>query len=171
MLSTRHAAAGMVVASLLALGCGPAQPPQNGSSMNNGPPTGPHSNAPVVVTLAQGAANAQTGETDIIATIDVNEPISYPVSLAATAPRAGQLTSGQAQEAMTLDHPGRLTRTYRVKGPLSVDDPFHILVRGSAPNGSAGFSADRQFPPRPELIVPDSNGPRPPGGRPPGAHP
>jgi hypothetical protein len=176
LMRLHHGVLGLAALGMLAMvtGCGGATPsPDGGAIVNgNGPPTGPHSMAPVVVTLSQGQVNSQTGETDVLATIDVHEPISYPVSLVATAPRSGQLTAGVAEEQLTLDHAGQITRSFRVRtpGPLSIDDPFRLVVRGQSPNGAVGFVADRQFPPRPEASPVQPNGPRPPGGRPPGPH-
>ena len=166
-----------VVASLTLAACTNTDntPPPNTGGPNNYPPPPPRggaeSQAPVVVTLQQGNVNAQTGETDVVATIDVSQPIGYPVTVTVTPPPGGQLTGGVPQETLQLPQPGRLQRVYRVRSsqPLGPQNAFHLVLHGEA-NGM-GVHADRWLPPPAEVHVGPTQGPMPPGGRPPTAAP
>ena len=161
----------VVFGSALALGgCAPSQDP----SLQPGAPSpgGPEMQAPLVVSLSQVGTNPATNETDIAVAIDVPRPLSYPVTMTVYPPPGGQLVTGLPQEVLTLAQAGRLTRTYRVRsaGPLTPDAALRVVVDGQSADHGAGLHADRQFPPRPEMVVPH-NGVAPPGGRPPGAAP
>lgn len=157
--------------------CGPATPAANPPPAGHGNPPGPggpppptderHS-APLVVSLQQNSASGD--ETEILLTLETTSPFSYPLSLTATAPAGAQITGGQPQETLTVAQPGKLTRIFRVKGPLTQQAPFSVVIHGAAPDRSSGVHADKKFPPPAEL-APPKLGPPPPGGRPPGPVP
>ena len=152
---------------------GPNPPATTSPPPVGNPPPGPTDPgtfaAPAVLTLT--GQMLPSGETEVVATIDVNGPIPYPVTLTATPPRSAQLTMGQPQEQLSLGQAGRLQRVFHLRsaGPLSPDDPLKVTLMGQS--GGSGFRADKAFPPRASTPQPTGpTAPRPPGGRPPFNH-
>lgn len=135
-----------------------------------GPPGGGEmARGPMGVSLDQVSVTPE-GDHELVLTLDVNSPPAFPVQLTATAPSGAQLVAGQAQETLTLTQPGRVTRSFRVRGPLSAQSPFRVVVHGQAPDRSSGLHADKVYPAAVAVAPPVPNKP-PPGGRPPMAPP
>ncbi|MCS6898695.1 MAG: hypothetical protein RMJ98_03150 [Myxococcales bacterium] len=149
----------------------PSSPPSAPSVSASTAAPGDHERAsfPVIVTLEQ-VATGDGQDTEFQLTLDVNQPLAYPLLITATVPPGVQLTGGSPEESVPIPQPGKLLRRFRTKGPLTEQAPFRIVVHGEASDHSSGIHADQQFPravetPRRPL------GPPPPGGRPPSALP
>jgi hypothetical protein len=126
--------------------------------------------APVVLTLTSSGQDAATGETSLLAVIEVNAPPAFPLTLSVSLPPGGQLTGGLPQETLASLQAGQIQRSFRVRGALTPQAPLKVALHGAAADKSSGLSAERAYP-APASAPVRTVGPQPPGGRPPGPVP
>lgn len=141
----------------------------NGSGQS-GPSVGPATQqgmrAPVVLMLRGPDPAPAQGDVKLDVEIQVREPMNVPVYLNLLIPPGVQLLSGAPSEALTLNAPGTLIRTYfvRLSGPLT--QPIIATAEGKDPNGAFGFRAEKRYPVAAVVAPNNPSNARPPVPRP-----
>jgi hypothetical protein len=127
---------------------------------------------PPVVLRLSGKGEGTTDATVVI-DIEVLIPMDAPATLKVRLPAGASLTSGKDTESLSVAQKGTLHRQLQVKGASPVTDaaPIDVSLEARDLDAGVGFHAERTWPPRTEMVVPPSSGPRPPMGRPPGPAP
>ena len=128
----------------------------------------PSLHGPPVVLRLKGTGDG-SNEIDLTIEIDVLGAMAAPATLRILVPAGATLSAGNASETISVAQRGSLERKVHVKSPTPITDrsPVEVVLEARDLDAGVGFHAERQWPPHPELVVPPSSGPRPPGGRPP----
>ena len=179
----RRASAVLFILAVLSAGCprreDPASATPSATSASAAPPRSAHGGAgepslhgPPVVLRLKGTGDG-TNEVDVTVEIDVLGPMAVPATMKVIVPPGAAVTSGNANETIALSQRGTLERKLHVKSPTPINDraPIEVVLEARDLDAGVGFHAERQWPPRAEMVVPPSSGPRPPTGRPPGPPP
>ena len=169
----------LVVLGVLAAGCPRRDEATTASPAGSGsaPPRPsearePSLHGPPVVLRVKGTGDG-TNEVDVTIEIDVLGAMAVPATLKVLVPAGATITAGNGVEMLSVAHRGSLERKVHVKSPTPITDrsPVEVILEARDLDAGVGFHAERQWPPRPELVVPPSSGPHPPVGRPPATPP
>ena len=169
----------LVAVAVFATGCprrdeAASAPPAASSATIAHPAEGrePTLHGPPVVLRLKGTGEG-TNEVEVTIEIDVLGAMAAPALLKVIVPPGASITNGNATETLSVAQRGNIERKVRIKSttPLSERAPLEVILEARDLDAGVGFHAERQWPPRPEMVVPPSSGPRPPVGRPPGPPP
>lgn len=176
MVSTKKTLLGVCMLGALVAIAGCTQNGTSSAGGNNSPqgagpvdPSGPMGgmSAPLFLNLRGPDPLPNGGNITIDVEIVVNEPIRAPITLQVLLPQGAQFVSGNPTETLSLPQAGKLYRQFIVTSPGPLAAPVLVRAFPATPSATSGFLAERQYPPKANVVQPPSR--RPPVARPPTA--